>query len=1414
VVQVGGGEHDVLLECPAGAPAGDVARALAEHLGSGADALHVDSARIDPGTPIGSLGLAHGAVVSLGGGGSPEPGAVAAAIACGGTATGTCYLLEEGEYLVGRAPEAALRIDDPALSGEHAWLRVSGSAVAVVDASSRNGTAVEGRRLRPGDERVLAPREIVQLGRTLLRVVPPPQPGAAHGDANGAVAFNRPPRVATAAPPARVVLPQPPEERKRLRIPIGASLIPLVFGAAFWFMTRNPATILFILLAPVLASWNYVEDRIRGGRAGRRATREYEEAKARAEREIAASAEAESAWLRSVAPDAAELLARALERRPTLWERRRTDPDFGLVRVGTAQGVASVEIALDGHGPRGSADEEPEAPALPFAPATISLLRSASVGLAGEPVLMHGVARWVVLQLALLHSPGDVVVAAAVAPANAAGWDCAKWLPHADEALPDLRGPKIVTGAPAAHRLVTEALALAAVRREARAARHAPGQEPFRLVCLIVDEEVAPGRDLVQELVGLDPELRIAVVWIGRDEVALPGGCTAVVAADEGTGRARLTDVREGRVTEQVLLESLSPEAARTLALPLAPLRDSATPHAAGGVPRRASLSGVLGLRAITPEALAARWERRVRGGARAAIGQAADDVVTVDLDADGPHALIAGTTGAGKSELLQTLVAGLASDASPERLAFLLVDYKGGAAFKDCVGLPHTAGLVTDLDDHLALRALESLNAELRRRERVLKEAGAKDLAELTGSAPEQAPPKLVIVIDEFAALAREIPDFVEGVVDIAQRGRSLGVHLVLATQRPAGAVNQNIRANTNIRIALRMADLNESTDVIDAPDAARIPRDTPGRAFARLGHGDLREFQTGFGGTPVAADLETDEIRVGDFGLEEARAPTVIRAIHESATELRAVVEAASGAAAAAGIERPAAPWLPPLPPLLPLAELAPATEGLEEGAAAIGIVDEPRLQRQRPYVVDLQRDGNLLVYGAGGSGKSALLRTVAAAFASTAPPSELAVYGLDMGARGLRLLDALPHTGSIVAGDDLERVERLFRFLSGEIARRRELFAASGAYSLAELRASGRSAPRIIFLLDGYEGFVQAYERLELGRLVDALPRLVSDGPPVGVHVLLSASRRGSVPGALAGLVTQRVILRMASEDEYAMLGIGAKLVRGATLPPGRGFVEDGIEAQLALVGDDPSGEGQAQALRAVGALLEKRHPGERARRVDPMPAEVDAGQLAEPSAPLRAAVGLDEDLATVEVDLADRSLLVAGAYRSGRTSALATLARSLAGEGVRVHLLATRKAPQVEGAWNSVSVGPGECAIRLASLLAEEADGHDVVLIDDAEDITDTASLEELVRRSRTGSRFHLVAAVEKQALRRAFSGWLAELRKDGQVLLLTPDPAADGDLVQLALPRTSGAFPAGRAYLVRNGQAVLVQVAML
>ncbi len=617
----------------------------------------------------------------------------------------------------------------------------------------------------------------------------------------------------------------------------------------------------------------------------------------------------------------------------------------------------------------------------------------------------------------------------------------------------------------------------------------------------------------------------------------------------------------------------------------------------------------------------------------------------------DGPHALVGGTTGAGKSELLQTIVASLAANHPPNRLTFLLVDYKGGAAFKDAVHLPHTVGFVTDLDGHLVHRALVSLNAELRYREHLMRDFGVKDLIEMERRFPDQAPPSLLLVVDEFASLAKELPEFVDGVVNVAQRGRALGIHMILATQRPAGSINDNIRANTNLRIALRFNDETDSTDVIGQRDAALLPRTLKGRGFARLGQADLTEFQVAYAGghTAGGAARGSGPLLVHDIKLGEVQRPRSAPGAEQDLgpSDLQVLVEAVRAAAAQSGIPPQRPPWLPALPTLLPLGTLA----ALGKDVALLGLADIPDEQAQRPRAWDLEADGNLLVFGASGMGKTTLLRSIALDLSQRHSPDEIHLYGLDFATRGLQPLAALPHTGSVVNGDDIERVQRLVVMIEREIARRKNAFAQAGASTLSEFRRAGGTMARMVVLLDSWGGFTSTFEKIDFGEWSERVTRLVGEGRPLGIHWVITADRRTAIGLTLLTTVGSRVIMKMADDDEYTSLGVDGRIAKVASLPPGRCFIGASTEVQLALPGDDPTGDGQSSFIEREGSRLGAQFPSSRVPRIGSLATMVPFGDLQQP-APGCAALGIGQsDLATVAVASGWR-LLVAG--NEGRSS----------------------------------------------------------------------------------------------------------------------------------------------------------------
>lgn len=1446
-----GSENDVEVEAAASATAGEIAAALAFHAGAAARNglyclrlgplpadLSLQRSGLRDGDVLAFDPLEGGASDTLSGSGAP----VAELVVVGGPAAGRRVGLTVGSHTVGRDAAVDVTIDDPSMSGHHLELQIAPQGVAsITDVGSSNGTAVDGVGLAAGAARPLGPEEQVEAGRSLLAIRPwrSPDPTVL-GARRDVMAFNRPPRVARPYQPPTLRVEAPPPPLRRARLPLLAALVPLVMGLSLFLITSSPYLLLMAALSPMMLLSTFIGDRSSGRKEHAEARGRFEQEVARLEQQLEHRRREEIVERRAIAPDAGELAVRARRLLSELWERRPGDGDFLDVRLGVADQPSIVQV---GFGQGGDPDlralvEELAARyrEVPAVPVRAKLGEVGAIGLAGDAAGTESLARWLVVQLATLHSPRDVVIAAALSPRRAQGWGWLGWLPHTTSAGSPLSGAHVVDGETAAYDLVKRVATLARERREEDGGRMSARRRRRIAVVLLVDEDVAPDRTTVDELLDGCADVDVAAIWLARDRRDLPGGCGTIVELASDRAVADITWAASGQRIAAASADGMSHDTVESVARALAPVRDVSAGGGAADLPRTVSLATLLDLPVPSGELIAERWRACAASPAlRGVLGVTPEGPFAIDLRADGPHALVGGTTGSGKSELLQTLIASLAVSVPPDRLAFLLVDYKGGAAFKDCIHLPHSVGMVTDLDEHETHRALVSLEAELKRREEVLRAAGAKDLLELERRDRAAAPPSLVIVVDEFATLAREVPAFVEGIVDVAQRGRSLGVHVVLATQRPSGAVTDNIRANTELRIALRVAGVAESEDVINAPDAARLPRSVPGRALARTGPSELTLFQAAYVGGRTSRARSDRGVIVRDLRFGVPVQERVARGAGDSRpgraqTDLVVLVDAAREAAQLARVRLPAAPWLPALPDILApeqVRELAGAAEASSDASVAFGVVDEPRRQRRAAATIDLARDGNLLVYGGTGAGKTTVLRTLAAALAQQASPAELWIHGLDFAGRGLAGVEALAHCGSIVPGDDEERVVRLLATLRRAIDERGRRFAARGVLTLEEYR---RAAPddalaRIVVLVDSYAGFTDGYGKVDLGAYVDALPRLVADGRAAGVHFVITGDRRMAIPQSIAGIVARRLILRLADEHEMSSLGLELRDVRGARLPPGRGFLDDGREVQVAVLGESGSGERQNAALTALGQQLAARYAGAAAPAIKRMPTALSRTDLPRSGAALAPILGVDDiELAAVALPLDDAHAAIIGSYRSGRTTALETLTRSLheapaAGE---LHLLAPRRSSLLDlDIWTSVARGVDACEARVPELVEEvyarSGEGGEtplIVVIDDAGELTEAhcaGALETLLKRGRDRD-VRVIAALERGQARH-YAPWVRELRKDGTGLLLDPDLDLDGELLGVRLPRRSNAFfPPGRGYLVVGGVARLIQVA--
>ena len=1445
---VHGGRADVLLDADPAVTAGALAAELARAIGRPGNgpqppALYVDGCRIDPATGLGASPVRDGAVLSLhspAGCPPPDPRGTVEVRVVGGPEAGGVHRLGPGVAVAGSGPAARIRLTDPRLPPAALELAVAPDGSVTVRPLPGAAAALDGEPLTA--PRRWPPYGLVAAGRTLLELRDPVLPDAVlrPSQDGGGFDHNRPPRIVPPSRPARFALPPRPRPAEARPLPWAVAAVPLAGSVVTAAVTHRAAFLYLAALGPLTMAAHHLGERRYGRKSFRRALAEHRRQAESVERQADEAAAAETRRRRHATPDPAEVLLTATGPGQRLWERRRADADHGLLRIGTGTLRSAVEVS--------DPDREEHRRTLPReladVPVAVPLAEHGVLGVAGPGGLPRALGRWLVAQAAVLHPPADLRICVLTDPGGRGGWEWVRWLPHARPRDGRSAVALIGTDAATVARRVGELLALLAARQEAlREAGSADQGWPGPATLVVLDGSrrlrALPG---VARILREGPAAGIRLVCLDSDRRLLPEECRAV-AEEESSGLLRVSVTGRDPVAG-VRPDGVTAAWCERVARALAPIRDGGDEDAV--LPDSCRLLDLIGLEPPTAAAVRARWAAGGPGTA-AVVGATVDGPLTVDLVRDGPHGLVAGTTGSGKSELLQTVVASLAATHRPDAVTFVLVDYKGGSAFKDCVQLPHTVGMVTDLDPHLVQRALRSLGAELRRRERLLADAGARDLAEYAAApaAPGRAPlPRLLLVIDEFASLARELPDFVTGLVDLAQRGRSLGIHLVLATQRPSGVVSPEIRANTNLRIALRVTDATDSCDVVDAPDASRIAPATPGRAYARLGAASLLPFQAGRvgGRRPAPAGGRVPEPFAAAVGWAELGRPAPQRPAgrpddDEPPTDLAALVAAVAGANTELDIPPQHSPWLPALPEAVTLDDLAPPHGPPREGLppAPYAVEDLPDRQARRTVAVDLSSFGHLMVVGAPRSGRSQTLRTLAGALARTHSPADVHLYGLDCGNGALLALEALPHCGAVVRDGEPDRAVRLIGRLSAEVRRRMALLGEHGFTDIGEQRAATPAAgrlPHVVLFVDRWEGFTASLGELDSGGLTDALLQLVREGASAGVHVVLTGDR-SLLLGRTASLTGDKLVLRLSDPSDLTLIGLDPRKVPPDP-PPGRGFrARDGVETQVALLTEDPGGRAQSAALAAIGRRAAERRtdasPGRRPFRVDALPGRIayeDAWKLRDEvraAGPLwaLAAVGGDRLLA-LGPDLAAGSpaFVVAGPPGSGRSTALLTMTRSLLSAGTQVVLAAPRARSPLRGLRGAPGVagffgGEDICPDELRAVL-ERLPGPAVILVDDAELLRRCAAddvLTSVVRRS-AGRQVGLVAAGDADDLCGGFSGWQVEMRRARRGLLLSPQNLADADLIGVRLRRDAVGGPVrpGRGLLhLGDGEPRAVQV---
>ncbi|MEI7988907.1 MAG: FtsK/SpoIIIE domain-containing protein [Chloroflexota bacterium] len=1152
-------------------------------------------------------------------------------------------------------------------------------------------------------------------------------------------------------------------------------------------------------------------------------------------------------------------IGRAQGANPRLWWRRRYDNDFLSLRVGTGMGSPSFSIELPGIFDQVDpllkiAQELVEYyHTLADLPLLIDLKTVGSLALTGNAEsTTYPLANRLLLDVLVHHSPEDVeVIVLSEAKQAARRWEWLKWAPHTRAFLGDDMKPHNLAFSEDQAKTTLIGLVQEFNRRKKQPGQPADASDKRAIVVVMDDAGFVRQIPDVSLLSAQGYTVGIYLLFMGTR--GTPNSCRARLQVDDGRafelietwdagknipmhGKAQLASCEESEAVSRALA-----------GLEVSGGQDSQT------LPESVRVSQILDGSLLDQEALRANWSKKVpdsqqmRFPVGVRVGHDGLEVFEIDFRPESKggkgeyHAMLIGTTGSGKSIFLQSLVLAAAHRYSPRLLNFLFMDFKAGAAeLKKISELPHVVGMITDLGPELAERALQALENELDRRKKAFDAAGkVTDIWDYNARFTERSFPHLLTVIDEFAEGIKILPNLVERLRELGRQGRAFGMYFLLANQEVNNAVEQ-LKTNVGWYIVLKVK-RNEEMSLID-----RSLPITPGRGrgYIRV-KSDITLFQGAYAGETVNAQTgQQDEefiiqkVEV-DGRLREAFKKTASQddspsTFQTAIKELDLLMEQAQQTAAEMKLPEPTPIYRDPIPSNISLADAAEkdavyrrfsgkqwseVIDPHKKLVASIGRLDYPSECIQRDMEIDFnQADGNLWVVGTPGSGKARTVTALLLSLAQTHRPDEVQFYILEYGTGTLKFLEGLPHTAALIRLTEVERLERLLRFLEQESERR-----SNGDASQAE-----NPDPEIFVIINNF-----AELRSSFPDQAEAISRYVRTGKGVGIHLVFSTNRGTELSRAIASNISQRIVLQMASNDEYLDV-VGKRVFPLSAKAEGRGYwVDDPLaECQVASVG---------QPAKLV-ASLGKAWQGERPPPVNVLPSHIPYPQVLpllekfqQEGKALAAPIGFSYDtLELIKVDLAQEVpyWLVLGPRQSGKSQFLLSFAYGLwtiHQESLDLRIISLRRSPLARlnqlGLPIPLLSNTEEIVAELQKLVSRPAEGNPkkyVLLVDDLGAVFEmgreavAAQLAALAPRlSGMNDTYILAAGLRDELQTQLNSPFLRVLRQSRTGMVFSKDNMdMDWLGVQLNVAQRKMNMPPGRGFFVSKGRVTLAQIPIL
>ena len=1249
------------------------------------------------------------------------------------------YLLKQGAQSVisiGKDASNTICYDNKFVSPKHAQINISAGKASIKDLGSMNGTFVNGRmiegekELEFGDTIYVIGLKVIYLGSTLainnpngsckVSGIKEINITSAGGDSDGEPEveeekyFLRTPRKLEVIDTESFTLEKcPPKqkyEKQPLKFTIGPAftmVIPMALGAALSIGGGGGALGLagvFMSLgaAGIGAVWavlntKYEEQKYQKDEENRVSS--YEEYAVKMTGLIREKMDYNTQVLERTYPSAKEAAEIGIHATPALWNKSPVHKDFLDVRLGTGDipSFNDIEIPkeqlMQEHDPLNNKTEEIKLAmsVLKDVPVSMSLYNNRFAGIVSSSRSKAlNIARVMSVQIASAHPYTDVRMCVVFPPKERDQWNYMKFLPHVwtpDGKLRLMCCDKNSVGDVMYY--LTEVLR----GRVDKTGRDAAGDDKDKKVLphyvfFIADSSLLAGEAVSKYLLNPTEDMGISVIMLADSADKLPSSCNAIIT-DEGDTHNFLSTINAFPAREGVKFDKLSLRAADSFARALSGIHIRETGVSAG-IPDILTFLDMYKTSKVEDLDIYHRWlENRTYESMRAMVGyKSGNQPLFLDIHEKyhGPHGLVAGTTGSGKSETLQSYILSLAINYHPDEVAFILIDYKGGGMAQSFEGLPHVSGVITNLGGNATNRALLSINAEIKHRQKLFNDFKVKHIdayIELYRSGIATEPmPHLLIIADEFAELKKEQPEFVRSLVSAARVGRSLGVNLILATQKPSGVVDDEIWSNTRFRLCLRVADKSDSNEMLKKPDAAYITG--TGRGYFQVGSDEIfEEFQSGWSGAAYEPEVPFSGEKnakvelinlIGKNGVPKKKDKNKKSDNIQSVTQLDAVVKYASKIAKDHKIAAVRQIWLPALARRIYLEQLAAQKPEGFSLRLPVGLADNPETQSQYTAYVDFLSDGNLLICGPSGSGKTTLLQTIIYGAVTQYKPSDVNVYILDFSSRTMAVFASMPHIGGVCFDGEDEKLNDTFEFFTTELSERKKKFAGMGIGSFKEYVQFNDDCPALLLVLDNFTAFYENYDRFD-----DDLAVITREGSSYGIFTVITANMSGDLRSRLRQNFNTGIALQMPDRFEYeAVTGEHTEIIpEGKT--PGRGLIKApaSVEFQVALPVRETDGLSQAQSIKKSLSAADVDTSAKKAKKLGQVIESLGIKELLEETKSFpenRFAIGKTMDGETIVSFDMDKEYCISlvGLGKTGKTNLIKALALIAKGKGDEIVL----------------------------------------------------------------------------------------------------------------------------------------------